>query len=455
MSLDQSNEEGKTYVCKYCGASFNELWQLGNHVKYECEAARKAKEGELEKGEEGPPEEPKVLEARQLVAQFGREGLNQVKKERLKEVLELAPGVSRKIVPWILRKWDLNARIRDDPQEFYRVLHDECGLKPNIAFSITRDVWGAEEEFADLLYQRGERPIFFRYGYGYGGQPMFGWGYPQQTQASTPVMAPMPGFYSREDVERLRSDWAKEERLRKLEEQLANLYRDLPKMVREAVQSEAPGVQYEEVREPIDAEGNICHPDEAVSVRVRRVPITSKAEREDFLDKFIKLKQAGIIGKEKEIDENTIRRIMREEAERKPESEEIRVLRAQLNESRKAIEDLKEAMEAKDKQLLIDKINDLENRLSALATTSGEWRTDEMKVLAASIHELGTIIKEKHPVEAARELLTVTPAVMPPPTVQSAGPAERNAVIEGLRPYGLVRSTLKRTRNETGSFRYD
>lgn len=71
MSLEGSNEEEKPYKCKYCGASFHELWQLGNHVRYECEAARKAKEGELMKGEEGSPEEPKGPEARQLVAQFG------------------------------------------------------------------------------------------------------------------------------------------------------------------------------------------------------------------------------------------------------------------------------------------------------------------------------------------------------------------------------------------------
>jgi len=29
----------------------------------------------------------------------------------------MAPGVSKKSVPWILHKWDVNARLRDDPME--------------------------------------------------------------------------------------------------------------------------------------------------------------------------------------------------------------------------------------------------------------------------------------------------------------------------------------------------
>ena len=97
----------------------------------------------------------------------------------------MAPGVSGKTIPWILHKWDINARLRDDPMELYNMLHYDAGLRPNIATSIVKDVFSVEEEFADLLYQRGEQPIFFRPpGYGYGAQPTFvGWGQPAPATA--------------------------------------------------------------------------------------------------------------------------------------------------------------------------------------------------------------------------------------------------------------------------------
>ena len=65
---------------------------LGNHVKYECEGAKKAKESVKEKPMGEPPKEEKELEPRQLVAQFGRDGLNQIKRERQKSVLGRASG---------------------------------------------------------------------------------------------------------------------------------------------------------------------------------------------------------------------------------------------------------------------------------------------------------------------------------------------------------------------------
>ena len=72
MSRESSSEEEKTYKCKYCGATFNELWKLGNHVKYECEEAKKAKESVKEQPGEESPKEEKELKPRQLVAQFGQ-----------------------------------------------------------------------------------------------------------------------------------------------------------------------------------------------------------------------------------------------------------------------------------------------------------------------------------------------------------------------------------------------
>jgi len=262
---------------------------------------------------------------------------------------------------------------------------------------------------------------------------------------------PSGNYLTREEFLKMREEEREKSKMDRLEERMnaidksfANALSSFKDEVFKRIEDyRGPDLQYVVEEVPVDSEGKPCPPEMAVSVkRIRRPPTV---EREDFLDKFIKLKQAGILGKEKEIDESTIRRIMREEAERKTgESEEVRALRDQLNDSRKAIEDLKGAIEAKDRQLLVDKISGLESRLSAIATTGGEWRSDEMKVLASSIHELGEVIKGKRPMEAAREILV--PLTPPPPASQMAGEVERGGVIEGLRPYGLVRSALNRSR---------
>jgi hypothetical protein len=107
--------------------------------------------------EEGEVSEP---DARQLVAQFGRDGLNKLKRGFLKKTLALAPGMADKTAEWILHKWDINPRVQDDPNTFYEMLHNDAGLKPNIAISIAKDVFSLEEQYADILEDKGEKPIF-------------------------------------------------------------------------------------------------------------------------------------------------------------------------------------------------------------------------------------------------------------------------------------------------------
>jgi hypothetical protein len=60
----------------------------------------------------------------------------------------------------ILHKWDINPRVQDDPNAFYEMLHNDAGLKPNIAISIAKDVFSLEEQYADILEDKGEKPIF-------------------------------------------------------------------------------------------------------------------------------------------------------------------------------------------------------------------------------------------------------------------------------------------------------
>ena len=100
------------------------LPKLGTHLKTcseRLEAIAKVKRKPEGEGEARAPSPPEAAETRQIVAQFGREGLNKIKRERLRSVLDMAPGVSKKSVPWILHKWDVNARLRDEaPMRFLK-----------------------------------------------------------------------------------------------------------------------------------------------------------------------------------------------------------------------------------------------------------------------------------------------------------------------------------------------
>jgi hypothetical protein len=132
----------------------------GKHLE-EGERDSRASEKHLEEGELSEPD------ARQLVAQFGREGLTKLKRGFLKKTLALAPGMADKTAEWILHKWDINPRVQDDPNVFYEMLHNDAGLKPNIAISIAKDVFSLEEQYADILEGAGEKPIFI------SGSPRF------------------------------------------------------------------------------------------------------------------------------------------------------------------------------------------------------------------------------------------------------------------------------------------
>ena len=131
--------------------------QVSNRRKPDSRASEK----HLEEGEMSE------VETRQYIAQFGREGLNKIKRGFLKKTLAIAPGMSDKTAEWILHKWDINPRIQDDPNTFYEMLHNDAGLKPNIAISLAKDVFSLEEQYADILEDQGLKPIFI------SGSPRF------------------------------------------------------------------------------------------------------------------------------------------------------------------------------------------------------------------------------------------------------------------------------------------
>jgi len=92
-------------------------------------------------------------------ALYGREGLDELKLRRLLDMLEAAPNITSSQRKWIESRWKTYDRIRSDPQELFRVLKDEAGVKDKIASAIVQAVFSLESEYADILARRGE-PVF-------------------------------------------------------------------------------------------------------------------------------------------------------------------------------------------------------------------------------------------------------------------------------------------------------
>lgn len=218
---------------------------------------------------------------------------------------------------------------------------------------------------------------------------------------------------------------------------------EILKITRETGGSRTPQGSYEEVREFIDAKGNLCDPEKAVSVRVRRVPVgTGSTEIKELREEMRKLERTV---RDRELSQ--LREEIKGLKEKPRESEEVKTLRGELNESRKAIEDLKSTIETKDRQALLDKVGGLEKRLSDLAATgTGEWKSDEIRLIKGGISDikdlLQTYLTGERPLDRAERILVGQPGVPPP---SEAGP-ETQPRLEELRKQGLVVRLVDRAR---------
>ena len=240
----------------------------------------RASEKHLEEGEVSEPD------ARQLVAQYGRDGLNKLKRGFLKKTLALAPGMSDKTAEWILHKWDINPRVQDDPNVFYEMLHNDAGLKPNIAISIAKDVFSLEEQYADILEGAGEKPIFISGSPRVSGSPT---GEPiifrrdGQSQSQGPFEVSgrggrgnypdQPGqFLTMEAYLKLEREKEEKRRIEKIEDKMEKMTQKVggaisnleDKIMEKLAKKSSDESVVEEI--PLDVEGKPTTPDKAVSV---------------------------------------------------------------------------------------------------------------------------------------------------------------------------------------------
>jgi hypothetical protein len=244
-----------------------------------------------------------------------------------------------------------------------------------------------------------------------------------------------------------------EERLNKLDKDFAgaltSLKDDIFQRLDERERS-VPGVQYEEVQEYIDAKGNVCHPDKAVSLRVRRIPI--REERKTAAEQFKELKEAGLIVTPKEMMEMLEKRkpaveSVEEHPTVKSMREKLEEYKGALDEYKKDYEKLKDTMADEERKRMQNTITKLEDRITDLMTRgAGEWRTDEMRVISGLLTDIKDLLKERKPITEVKDILLpqgVTPAK---PPSEKAGEAERGSVLEELGKKGLVVRVVERLR---------
>jgi len=135
-------------------------------------------EREKAKGEKGekekPTEEPEkptgrpdisTMQPREIVAFYGPDGLDMLKRQRLSEFLSIAPGVGEKIAQWVLKQWDADPSIRRSANNLFNVL-GSSGVRQEMAYRIANMLYAMDEEYKDIL----NRPVQIMQGGG-GPQP--------------------------------------------------------------------------------------------------------------------------------------------------------------------------------------------------------------------------------------------------------------------------------------------
>lgn len=107
-----------------------------------------------------------------------------------------------------------------------------------------------------------------------------------------------------EEKEKRREEETKFEKLEKSISELANTIKKIQE-TRETQPQQ--NVMYEVIEEPVDENGNVCHPEKAVSIRRRTVPVTTEQRRDTTLEVLNALQSLGIVGQpqpqpQKELD---------------------------------------------------------------------------------------------------------------------------------------------------------
>lgn len=407
-------------------------------------------------------------------AKAGEKGGGGAPEEEEKSLLRGEVNVNAILKRILTQHPDVPAKVRDDimllaedtpgginPQALIGLLLGYKGVTKELAnflaLRYSLAVTKAQQEVQMALWSINPGMMGMGQGQGMGGPGLgmggINWNQPNYAQwphqNTQPNYGPQSGYgggYTERDILRLRQDWDKEKKLENLERSVADLVRDLPNTIKNAM-PQVEG-QYEDVTEYIDKNGKLCgDPEKAFSLRSIRRPITSAPressdvrelkEKFDVLTKSIQDKTIGDL-------ERSIKELRDGMGKRTEESPELRELKAQLDQTRTNITELKETMASKERDSLMAKIDSLEDRITHYSTTVGEWKTDEAKLIATELGEIGSIAKEFAKKDRMGLVERIIIPESTPPTGVAAGEEARGGVIDELRKHGFTARIIER-----------
>jgi len=400
----------------------------GDHKKAEEERqkAKAAAGGPPDISRGGPPDTSR-MSPREIVAYYGPEGLEMLKRQRLSEFLSIAPGVGEKIAQWILKQWDTDQNIRKSANNLMNALTGS-GLRQEMAYRIASMLYTMDDEYKDIL-DRQQQQVFIP---GTGGpqqkgptiffperspqgpqapQPQVVWNpytgryeYAVQAQAGPQPGQPQyvyPYPYPPEPRRRRRGEEGDEETLTKDE---------VAKLIREAIREDREQSRLDKVEQALVGVGNT-------------------------VDQLEKRLESGEFGKRREEEESPVTKDLKDRLSRMEDRE--RQLTEDLHKAERAV-DQKEAehlrQELKDTR---DQIGQLRTEISlgmGGKTVEG-YKEDSMRVVGQGMQTMAQVAQTRKPAE------TIAGYIFggPPGTPQQPPPEALGGLAGRLSPRFVTR----------------
>lgn len=128
--------------------------------------------GQSGEGEPSPPEDGEPshdLNEREIIYERGREGLKEIKKERLRNWLGMTDNVGSKTENRIMMVFNSDDLYSENPNALYNLLEDEISASSSYINTVVNNVFAPEHEHQEVLEQQNYEPWFRQSNNGGGG----------------------------------------------------------------------------------------------------------------------------------------------------------------------------------------------------------------------------------------------------------------------------------------------
>lgn len=407
------------YKCKLCDFVAKTPAELGRHMRYSHPKEEVEEEGKVAEPSK-PISEMTEEELATMVALEGRSGLNKIKYERLKQVLDKHPKINSQARDWILWQWEVDEAIRDDPQKLIASI-TSAGVPEAVAYQVTSAVWQLENKYANILAQKQYYPYYMTPENKPPYYPPFQ--RPSQPQPSQPL-PPIPQtaqppqyWYPQTATQQPQYYWYPQTQTQQDNMLLQMILDRLNKL--EEQKRQPPPSFHQEKEEMVTIQEPIWTPEGTILVDDTGNPVTTpitlpKSVAVQYLAMRRSQRGEGGVQIPPEISQFI-----------ESSKEKIQELEAQLKEQADRMQ--KQELEAIRKEL-----SDTRATLNAIigSIRSGDWRTDEGRLVGEGLRELVNVFREKEPVKEAIGLIRELSAkgAPPQPTAEEMKKQEEQAL---------------------------